>query len=114
MQSNVLPMFPEAMPVPRIVFGRALVMDLVERTAELTGIPRGKITGQDRTPDSCMARFAIVRVAKDEGKSYAQIGRVLGGRDHSTMFSGYQRAKEFERKDADFATLVRLLREHVG
>lgn len=109
--TNVLPLFPDAPAVPRIVFGRAHIGSLVDRAVELTCIPRGNVVGADKTPESCMARWAIIRVARDRGKSYAQIGRVLGGRDHSTMFTGYQRAIGLERTDQDFATLVRLLRE---
>lgn len=113
MHSNVLPMFPEAAPVPRIVFGRAIVGSLVDRAAELTGIPRGNIVGPTKDLDTCLARFAVVRVSRDMGKSLPQIGRVLGGRDHSTIHSAYRRALDLERTDPDFALLVRLLRGHV-
>lgn len=114
MYSNVLPLFPECRAVPRVVFGRAVINSLVDRAGELTGIPRGNISGQARDKETCLARFAVIRVAKDEGKSLAQIGRALGGRDHTTIMAGFRRALELERSDPDFATLVRLLREHIG
>lgn len=110
--AEVLPLFPEARIIRRrIVFGRAFIGLLVERASELTGIPRGDITGPAKHMDACMARFAIIRVARDGEKSLGQIGRALGGRDHTTIHSGFVRACELERKDFDFATLVRLLRE---
>jgi len=98
-------------PVPRIVFGRTHVNALVERAAELTGMSRHRIIGETKTPDGFLARCAVVRVARDTGRSLKQIGRVLGNRDHSTICSAYRRALELERTDVDFATLVRLLRE---
>lgn len=113
MTAQVLPLFPEASVVPRVIFGRTQIVALVDRAAELTCIPRGDIAGPSKCVDTCLARFAVILVARETGKSLSQIGRVLGGRDHTTILSAQRRAREIERHDPDFAALTRLLREGV-
>lgn len=51
-------------------------------------------------------RWAVAINAQDMGYSYAQIGRVMGGRDHSTIIYACQRADYFMGRDAKFARLV--------
>lgn len=107
--SNVLPLFPSARIRPRITFGRIAIASLVDRAVELTCIPRGDIVGPAKYREASYTRFAIIRVAKDSGRTFTQIGRALG-RDHTTILAGYRRALELERTDADVAELIRLLR----
>lgn len=112
MTAQLLP-FPNLPEQPRIVFGRVYIMALVDRAAELTRIPQSEICGPAKDLECCYARYAVIRVARDAGRSWTQIGRALGRRDHSTIISGYRRAQEIERDDDDFALLVRLLRQEV-
>lgn len=101
---------PNASPAPRIVFGRALIARLVDRAAESTDIPKAELVGLSRQRDAAWTRFAIMAVAREHGKPYAQIGRVLGDRDHTSVIHGIARAYEIEATDPDFAELMRLLR----
>jgi chromosomal replication initiation ATPase DnaA len=109
--AQILPLFPEAKVTPRVIFGRSQISALVDRASELTCIPRSDIAGPARYLEVCLTRFAVILVARETGKTLSQIGRVLGGRDHTSIMAGERRARALERKDPDFATLTRLLRE---
>lgn len=98
-------------PIPEIVFGRAHVHALVDRAVKITRIPRRDIIGPTKLHDACVVRFAVILAAREAGKSLTQIGRVLGGRDHTTILAAERRAREFERAEPDFAELMRRLRE---
>ena len=61
------------------------------------------------------ARFALWKVLRDTGCTYAQIGRWFA-RDHSTIINGVRRANEIMENDLDYRAKVRtlaLLREGV-
>ena len=51
------------------------------------------------------ARFAVCLAARRRGFSLAQIGRALGGRDHTTVLHSIRRADSL-LGDADFAHLL--------
>lgn len=102
--------FPVEQAAPRIVFGRALIHRLAERAAELTGISYADLMGESRCQLVAWTRFAVMQVARENGKSTAQIGKVLGRRDHSTIITGSRRALEIAADDPDYARLVDLLR----
>jgi chromosomal replication initiator protein len=108
---QVLPLFPRLREQPRIIFGRALVHRLVDRASKLTAIPAEDIFGFDKTAETSMTRFAVMAVAKEAGKSFPQIGKLFGGRDHTSIIHACKRAIEFEAGDEDFAELISLLRQ---
>lgn len=99
---------------PAIVFGRALILDLVRRASELTGISLDELRGPRGIRNIAHTRFAVMKVARERGKSLPQIGRILGHRDHTSIMHGIRRAVELEAADPDFAELVRRLREEAG
>ena len=101
--------FPVQDRAPRIVFGRALIRRLAELAAELTGATFDDIMF-NRKWQFAWTRFAVMQVAREHGKSTSQIGRVLGGLDHSTVITGSRRALVFEAEDPDYARLMALLR----
>lgn len=74
-------MLSPAVPVPRIV-------DVV---AKLMAQPRDAITGDSRRSDVMRARLVAYGVARAQGWSLPDIGRGMGGRDHSTVLSGLRR-----------------------
>jgi chromosomal replication initiation ATPase DnaA len=66
---------------------------VVGRVAFEMGMTRTHIIGQGREAAHARARFAIVWVVREAyGLSYPQIGRQLGGRDHTTIMAAYKRA----------------------
>ncbi|MXO72888.1 helix-turn-helix domain-containing protein [Alteraurantiacibacter buctensis] len=54
----------------------------------LYGFGPEEITGRARTQRISKARFVIYRLLTDWGYSSAQIGRLVGGRDHTTVLHG--------------------------
>jgi chromosomal replication initiation ATPase DnaA len=97
---------------PRIVFG--LIHRLAERASEITAIPLADVLGDGRTRNLAWTRFAVILVASENGKTSPQIGRVLGGRDHSTIIAGYRRAQHLAVSDPYFACLLALLRQEAA
>lgn len=70
----------------------AHVVDLVARKFGLTA---EKLLGRDRTKEVALPRQIAMYLLREEAKiSFPQIGEVLGGRDHSTVMSAYEKIKE--------------------
>lgn len=70
----------------------AHVLDLVARKFGLTS---ETLLGRDRTKDVARSRQIAMYLLREEAKiSFPQIGEVLGGRDHSTIMSAYEKIKE--------------------
>lgn len=68
------------------------VVDLVARKFGLTA---EKLLGRDRTKEVALPRQIAMYLLREEAKiSFPQIGEVLGGRDHSTVMSAYEKIKE--------------------
>jgi hypothetical protein len=55
-------------------------------------------------------RHAVAKIAHEAGRhSYPEIGRRLGGRDHSTVLHSHRKCIERMRREPDYAALVRRL-----
>jgi chromosomal replication initiator protein len=68
------------------------VVDLVARKFGLTA---EKLLSRDRTKEVALPRQIAMYLLREEAKiSFPQIGEVLGGRDHSTVMSAYDKIKE--------------------
>jgi len=57
------------------------------------------------------ARFAMYKTLRERGWSYPRIGKLFGGKDHSTIIHGVRRADYMIEKDADYAAKVKALTE---
>jgi len=76
----------------------------VEAAAEAFGVPVAAIDGPARRAGICRARFAAMRLARDLGDlSTPQIGREIGGRDHTSVLNALARAAALAEADPDFA-----------
>jgi chromosomal replication initiator protein len=65
------------------------------------GVPVETLTGQKRDKPSSTARQMAMYLLREELQcSWTQIGRELGGRDHSTILHGYQRMTTEVNADA--------------
>lgn len=69
------------------------------------------ITGPDRSRLFTPARFAVCRALRNRGWSYGKIGRLLGGRDHTTIINACDRAAYDEERDPTYAAKVKELTE---
>jgi chromosomal replication initiator protein len=82
---------------------------IVEKLAEL---PPRSITGKLRERYIAWARQALMLVLYEERTlSYPQIGRLLGGRDHTTIMHGVRVARQRRLTDRKFARLCDAIAE---
>lgn len=77
--------------------------ELLQRTAEHFRMPMKVITGKSRAQAVAQARFALVYAARRCGHTTIAIGQILGGRDHTTVVYGEERAYCLARTHAWFA-----------
>jgi chromosomal replication initiation ATPase DnaA len=85
---------------------RVMVADLIDATAEITGICRAKLFGPSRTRPIARARKVIYLLGERHGHPFALIGRRLGGIDHSSVSRGREVACRLIDTDSDFAVTV--------
>ncbi len=83
---------------------------VIERAASATGFDAALITGPGRWEILCEIRFAIMLVLRARGLSLPAIGRLLH-RDHSTVFSGLERAEKLRAAGGDFARLCEVIEQ---
>lgn len=69
--------------------------------ARLCGITVSDLTGADRSASYVRARLTAYAVARDCGYSLPEIGRAMGGRDHTTVLSGSRRFDAISATDPD-------------
>jgi chromosomal replication initiator protein len=68
---------------------------VVDAVARKFGLTADTLLGRDRTKDVARSRQIAMYLLREEAKiSFPQIGEVLGGRDHSTIMSAYEKIKE--------------------
>jgi chromosomal replication initiator protein len=80
---------------------RDLILEEVRRHF---GFGPRAVLGRWQDRDICQARFAAWWLARSlTAWSLPQIGRRLGGRDHTTVMSGIRRAGELHAADRDYA-----------
>jgi len=65
---------------------------LLHALEKLTGVPAEQVIMGGRAPRVMRARRALYVVLSDMGCSSVEIGRMVGGRDHTTVLSGIKRA----------------------
>ena len=83
-----------------------LQRSVVRSAANLTRYTVAEITGADRSPPLCRVRWACMVALRQRGLSLPQIGRQMGGRDHTTVMHGLARAAEIAPGDDAFAALI--------
>ena len=95
---------------PRVRIGLALIHNLTARAEELTGMKAGALQTTHRGRDTSWVRFAVMKVAREHGRSLLSIARCFGKMDHTSVIYGIKRAVELEQDDKEFAELMKLLR----
>lgn len=88
------------------------VRPVIRRAARLFGVTAAEVEGARRWRELLIPRQAVVLVALDlSERSLPEIGRALGGRDHSTVVNLRDGGVGRYRRDARFRQMVRRLRE---
>ena len=83
------------------------VSDIIANVARHSGISEKNIKGPYRGQMSARARFAVFYLARMRTlKSLPDIGRIVGGRDHTTVIHGLRRAEHLLKTDQAFADMV--------
>lgn len=83
-------------------------------TADLHGITPEQLRGRSRSAKSVRARqMAILLTRETTSLSLPEIGRLFGGRDHSTIHNALKRAESLVESDPTFAADLNSLRGRI-
>ena len=93
---------------------RARIREIALLASRMTGIAVGDIVGPRRNKHFCRVRFAVALVASEHQHSTTNIGRILNGRDHSSITHARKAALELAERDADYAQFIIFLREEAA
>lgn len=87
--------------------GETTIIDLVNAAAALWGCSPNSILGKLRHRNVSQARQAVMYVASLQNDlSLSTIGRLLGGRDHTTVIYGRDHALELIQENQEFRRRV--------
>lgn len=80
---------------------------IISIVGEHCGIPAREILGEKRRPDLVQARQMAMYLCRELlGHSYPVIGRMFGGKDHSTVMHGVKKIKQLQEHDRLVHTMV--------
>jgi chromosomal replication initiator protein len=104
----------ELIPRSEPARGEAPVEEIQQRVASSFGVSRAELVGSSRASAPLRARqIAILLTREATALSLPQIGRLYGGRDHSTVLNALRRIKASIDKDPDLADKVDRLRSEI-
>ncbi len=86
------------------------VLEIVACASEAFRIDAYQILNGDRSDLHCRPRFAVCLIAHDLGYSHPQIGRTLGGRDHTSIMNACKRARAFAAEEPEYLELIEEVR----
>ncbi len=90
---------------------KVTVEEIQRKVAEHYGIRLSDLIGPKRLRAIARPRQVAMKLAKDlTTRSYPDIGRRFGGRDHTTVMHGVKRIEELSRSDQQIAEDLELLR----
>lgn len=79
---------------------------ILDDVARATGLNCADLTGADRTHAVAAARGLVCWIARQATDlTLSGLGRLLGGRDHTTVRKGITRAEQLRAGDPDFREL---------
>lgn len=83
---------------------------IIAMVSQAFGVTRSDLLGRSRLGHICLARHAAFWLLRERGhprtwcrRSYQEIGRIMGGRDHTTARHCCTAAAEFARSNPDYA-----------
>jgi chromosomal replication initiator protein len=94
--------------------GTTAVEEIQERVAEAFSISRAELVGTTRAATPVRARQVAIYLTRElTNLSLPQIGRVYGGRDHSTVLNSIRRTEARCKEDESLAARVESLRSAI-
>jgi chromosomal replication initiator protein len=91
------------------------VEDVLVATASLYGLTSKELIARDRRPLVAQARKVAIYLSRElTGKSLPEIGRRLGGRDHSTILAAVRSLSGDIERDSDLAQAVDKLKHQLA
>ena len=90
------------------------IREIVDLVCQEFGVERGEVLGAHRSPRLTRPRLVVYYLARHcSFKSTTEIGRALGGRDHSTITHGINKIGELILRDDALYTRVNRLRRRL-
>jgi chromosomal replication initiator protein len=90
------------------------VEDVLNATAHAFGVTTNELVARDRRPNVAKARKVAIYLARElTDKSLPEIGRRLGGRDHSTILAAVRSLAGDIERDGDLAQAVDKLKRQL-
>jgi len=87
---------------------------IIQATARIYGINSADILGSKRSKDIAEARQLVMWMIKHNlDFSYPSIGKILGGRDHSTVMHGVQKITKKLESDTKLQEKVKLVKQAI-
>jgi chromosomal replication initiator protein len=94
-------------PAARIIEFRPTVQGVLMRTAQLSGASLNDLRSDRRARSIAYPRFAAMWAVRHlTSYSLPQIGRALGGRDHTTIMHGIRQADRLRESNPAFRALT--------
>jgi chromosomal replication initiator protein len=91
------------------------VEDVLSATANLFDVTPSELIARNRRPDVARARKVAIYLARElTGQSLPELGRRLGGRDHSTILSAVRSLSGDIERDGDLAQAVDKLKRQLA
>ena len=101
--------------MPNPIFDGPPVREIQRAVAERSGVAVTAMAGKGKIPEHVLARQIAMYLCRElTGKSYAQIGRLFGGRDHSTVMHGVSRVARLMDEKPDFCAAVLELKQELS
>lgn len=88
--------------------------DIIAAVGQASSIDGRSLVGSGRWRPFVDARWTVMRIARSEGLSLPQIGRALGGRDHTTILCGLRRSEALIASGSERGERIRSLEAAAG
>lgn len=88
--------------------------DIIAAVGQASSIDGRSLVGSGRWRPFVDARWTVMRIARSEGLSFPQIGRALGGRDHTTVLCGLRRSEALIASGSERGERIRSLEAAAG
>ena len=81
--------------------------DIVRAVCAEFGVESGRVLGQTRLTEYVVPRWVCMYLSRELlGHSFPAVGRLMGGKDHSTAILAYRRIRDRLKTDGDLAQSV--------